>query len=145
MWTLLLLAATVRSFAHMPLGISDCNKGTASAGFTYRLKPRASRSKGDVQQTVVRIESMAVIWSFRLNFAKNLCLNYYSRNLVLLNFRGDTARDLQRVSINLNMTVGQAQWCWNFLARGPHLSFRNPSWATRINNLNKNSLKWLKC
>jgi len=26
MWTLLLLAATVRSFAHMPLGISDRNK-----------------------------------------------------------------------------------------------------------------------
>ena len=26
MWTVLLLAATVRSFAHMPLGISDCNK-----------------------------------------------------------------------------------------------------------------------
>jgi len=25
MWTLLLLAATVRSFAHMPLGISDRN------------------------------------------------------------------------------------------------------------------------
>ena len=38
------------------------------------------------------------------------------------------------------------QWCSNFLARGPHLSFRNPSRATRINNLNKNSLinslKW---
>jgi len=26
MWTLLLLAATVRSFAHMPLGISDRNR-----------------------------------------------------------------------------------------------------------------------
>ena len=26
-WSLLLLAATVRSFAHMPLGISDRNKG----------------------------------------------------------------------------------------------------------------------
>jgi len=41
------------------------------------------------------------------------------------------------------------QWCSNFLARGPHLSFRNPSRATRINNRNKNSLKnsllWLKC
>ena len=41
------------------------------------------------------------------------------------------------------------QWCSNFLARGPHLSFRNPSRVTRINNLNKNSLKnslkWLKC
>ena len=42
-----------------------------------------------------------------------------------------------------------SQWCSNFLARGPHLSFRNPSRATRICNLNKNylknSLKWLKC
>ena len=41
------------------------------------------------------------------------------------------------------------QWCSNFLARGPHLSFRNHSRATRINNLNKNSpknsLNWLKC
>jgi len=25
-WSLLLLAAAVRSFSHMPLGISDCNK-----------------------------------------------------------------------------------------------------------------------
>jgi len=60
------------------------------------------------QQTVVRIESMAGIWSFRLNFVKHLCLNYYSWNLVLLNFRGDNARVFQRVSMNLNMTVGQA-------------------------------------
>jgi len=48
-----------------------------SAGFTYklyRLKPRASRSKGP-RKTVVRIESMAGIWSFRLNFVKNLCLH----------------------------------------------------------------------
>jgi len=29
MWTLLLLAATVQSFAHMPLGISDRNTTTA--------------------------------------------------------------------------------------------------------------------
>jgi len=43
---------------------------------------------------------------FRLNFVKNLCLNYYSRNLVLINFRGDNARVFQRVSMNLNMTVG---------------------------------------
>jgi len=32
------------------------------------------------------------------------------------------------------------QWCSNFLARGPHLSFRNPSRVTRINNLTKNYL-----
>jgi len=45
-----------------------------SAGFTYRLyrlKPSASRSKGGLQQTVGRIESMAGILSFRLNFVKN--------------------------------------------------------------------------
>jgi len=61
-------------------------------------------------KTVVHIESMAGIWSFRLNFVKNVCLNYYSRNLVWFNFRGDNARVFQRVSIrvNLNMTVGQA-------------------------------------
>ena len=86
--------------------------GLSSAGFTcklYRLKPRASRSKGGgLQQTVVRIESLAVIWSLRLNFAKNLCLNYYLRYLVLFYFRRDNARAFQRVSMNLNMTVGQA-------------------------------------
>jgi len=50
------------------------------------------------------------VWDpwFRLNFVKNLCLNYYSRNLVLFNFRGDNARVFQRVSMNFNMTVGQA-------------------------------------
>jgi len=51
---------------------------------------------------------MACIWSFRLNFVKNLCLNYYSQNLVLFNFRGDNARVFQRAYMNLNMTVGQA-------------------------------------
>ena len=51
---------------------------------------------------------MADICSFRLNFVKNVCLNYYSRNLVSFNFRGDNARVFQWVSINLNMTVGQA-------------------------------------
>jgi len=35
---------------------------------------------------------MAGIWSFRLNIVKNLCLNYYLRNLVLFNFRGDNAK-----------------------------------------------------
>ena len=82
---------------------------TPSAWFTcrlYRLKARASRSK--VSPTVVHIESMAGIWSFRLNFVKKFCLNYYSRNLVLFNFRRDNARVFQRVSMNLNMTVGQA-------------------------------------
>ena len=53
---------------------------------------------------------MAGMWSFRLNFVKNVCINYYSRNLVSFNFRGDNTRVFQRVSIrvNLNMTVGQA-------------------------------------
>ena len=53
-------------------------------------------------------ESMAGISSCRLNFVKNVCLNYYSQNLVSFNFRGDNARVFQRVSMNLNMTVGQA-------------------------------------
>jgi len=44
---------------------------------------------------------------FRLNFVKNLCLNYYSRYLVLFNFRGDNARVFQRVFMNLKMTGGQ--------------------------------------
>ena len=62
-------------------------------------------------QTVIRIASMASVWSLRLNFVKNLCLNYYSGNLVSFNFRGDNTRVFQRVSIrvNLNMTVGQAK------------------------------------
>jgi len=53
---------------------------------------------------------MAGIWSFRLNFVKNVCLNYNSRNLVSFHFRGNNDRVFQRVSIgvNLNMTVGQA-------------------------------------
>jgi len=33
---------------------------------------------------------------------------FYSRNLVLFNYHGDNARVFQRVSMNLNMTVGQA-------------------------------------
>jgi len=44
------------------------------------------------QKTVVRLKSMAGIWSFRLNFVKNLRLIYYSRNLVLFNFRDDNAK-----------------------------------------------------
>jgi len=42
---------------------SELGRDTPSAGFTYRLyglKPSVSRSKG-LQQTVVRIESMAGI------------------------------------------------------------------------------------
>ena len=46
---------------------------------------------------MVRIESVAGIWSFRLKFVKNACLNYYSRNLVSFNFRDDNARVFQRV------------------------------------------------
>ena len=39
---------------------------------------------------------------------KNVCLNYYSRNLVLFNIGGDNASVFQRVSMNLNMTVCHA-------------------------------------
>jgi len=42
---------------------------------------------------------------------------------------------------NGKYTIALHQWCLNFLARGPHLSFRNPSQVTRMNILNKNSLK----
>jgi len=51
---------------------------------------------------------MASIRLLRLNFVKNVCLNYYSQNLVLVIFRGDSARVIQQVSMNLNMMVGQA-------------------------------------
>ena len=51
---------------------------------------------------------MAGIWSFRLNLVKNFCFNYCSRKLVLFSFRGDNARVFERVSMNLNMTLGQA-------------------------------------
>jgi len=34
-----------------------------------------------------------------------------------------------------NIDLGLHQWCSNLLACGPHLSFWNPSRATRINNL----------
>jgi len=48
-------------------------------------------------------------WAYdHLNFAKNICINYHSWKLVLFNFRGDNARVFQRVSMYLNMTVGQA-------------------------------------
>jgi len=46
-------------------------------------------------KTVVRLESMAGVSSFKLNFVKNVCLNYYSRNLVLFNFRVDNAKVFQ--------------------------------------------------
>ena len=51
---------------------------------------------------------MAGIWSFGLNFVKIFCLIYNSQNLVFFNFRGDNARVFQRVSMNINMTVSQA-------------------------------------
>ena len=107
----------VRNHVHTPL-VKRCKRSKfcatryshiSSAGFTYRLyrpKPKASRSKGASNKLVCIVNGR--IWSFRLNFVKSLCLNYYSRNLVLFNFRGDNARVFQRVSMNLNMTVGQA-------------------------------------
>ena len=41
MWTLLLLAATVRSFAHMPLGISDRNNTKLSPTIYNEIAPMA--------------------------------------------------------------------------------------------------------
>ena len=97
-----------------------------SAGFTYRLyrlKPRVSRSTGGLQQTVVglRIEQMAGIWSFRLNFVKNSCLIYYSQNLVSFNFRGDNAKSsnefpwisiwrLVKPHANYRVDIPKARW-----------------------------------
>jgi len=62
-------------------------------------------------------------------------LSFYCANKTALHMPGWTFSE-GVVSLN--------QWYSNVLARGPYLSFRNPSRATRI-NLNKNSLKWLKC
>ena len=76
-------------------------------GFTYRRKPWDSRFKG-ASKKLWYAQSQWPVSSFRLNFVKNVCLDYYSRNLVLFNFRDDNARVFQRVSMNLNMTVGQA-------------------------------------
>jgi len=85
----------------------QCNIPTR-AGFTYRLyrlKPRASRSKGTSNK---RIESMVGIWSFTVDQnSSKIYVLIYSRNLVLFNFRGDNARVFQRVPMNLNMAVGQ--------------------------------------
>jgi len=36
------------------------------------------------------------------------------------------------VKMSLTTCYSVAQWCSNVLARGPHLSFRNPSRAIRI-------------
>jgi len=36
-----------------------------------------------------------------------ICLDYYSRNLVSFKIRGDETKVFQRVSMNLNITVGQ--------------------------------------
>jgi len=59
---------------------------------------------------------MAGIWSFRLNFVNNLCLNYYSRNLVLCNFRGDKARVFQRVTMKpWRLVKPHANYCVDIL------------------------------
>ena len=85
----------------------------------YSLGPQDPRGP---PKTVVRIYAMAGMWPFRLNFVKNACLDYYSRNLVSFNFRGDNARVFQRLSIwvNLNMTVGQA--ACQLLCRYTHIT-----------------------
>jgi len=101
---------SVPQFAGGTLGAWVPRSKPTSAGFTYRLyrlKPSTSRSKR-ASNKLVRIESMDGIWSFRLNFVKNTCLHYYSQNSGSFNFRGDNTRAFQRVSMNLNMTAGQA-------------------------------------
>jgi len=44
-WSLLLLAATVRSFAHMPLGISDRNSGLSQ--YKHQPNPSSKRTSFD--------------------------------------------------------------------------------------------------
>jgi len=78
-----------------------------SARFTYRLY-RLSLGPHEPRGPPTKCGTHRVNGSFGLNFVKNLCFNYYSRNLVSFSFRGDNARVFQRVSMNLNMTVGQA-------------------------------------
>ena len=68
--------------------LSECSEYVETQGRIYiQAIAEGLKIQRGLQKTVVRIESMAGIWSFRLNFDKNLCLNYYSQNLVLFNFR----------------------------------------------------------
>jgi len=107
--------ATKQQVRDAQMSLHNCNTFrnitlTNSNKFIHIVTRRHNSLKiqGRLQQTVVHIESIAGIRSFRLKFVKNLCFIYYSQNLVLFNFRGDNAREFQRVSMNINMTVGQA-------------------------------------
>ena len=60
--------------------------------------------------TVVRIESIVGIWSFRQVVVKNVCLMLFFMKfdfIHLIRFRVDNAIVSQQVHMNLNMTVGQ--------------------------------------
>ena len=77
MWTLLLLAATVRSFAHMPLGVSDRNSIIAPQGtpqiwgnIESKLKPMKNCKK--------KLKSNAN-WSLSHCFSSCFSLSYLPR------------------------------------------------------------------
>ena len=79
---------------------------------------------------------MAGIWSFRLNFVKNACLNYYySRNLVSFNFRGDNAivfNEFSWISI-WRLVMPHANYCVDILkARWLRPAFVEPYWLLRV-------------
>ena len=105
----------------------------------YSLGPQDPRGP---PKTVVRMESMAGIRSFRLNFIKNVCLNYYSQNLVSFNFRSDNTRVFQWVSIrvNLNMTVDQA--ACQLLCRYTHSTLAASCVCWIIPIATRDSIKW---
>ena len=86
----------------------NCFNGMSSQGRFYQ-KGLVSLSldlkiQWGVQQTVVRIESLAGTWSVRQMFVNSFCLHYSwnSHNQISC----CNARVYQRVSMNLNMTVG---------------------------------------
>ena len=87
------------------------------------------------QKTVVRVESMAGVCSFRLNFVKNLCLNYYSRNLVLFIFCDDNAKSSNEfpwISISLLVKL-HANYCVDILkARWLRPAFAESYWLLRV-------------
>ena len=70
------------------------------------------QDQGGLQQTVVRIEPMACIWSFRLNFVKNLCLDYdeikfYSTFVVIT---PESSNEFPRISIR-RLVKPHANYC----------------------------------
>ena len=100
MWTILLLAATVRSFAHMPLGISDRNS-ILRAGTTLAVSAVAPLSKEYSAATNQKPFVNKDLWtrkSAKTNFirvrAKRLALAWQ------LKLSGSFSRELEQYSHN---------------------------------------------